>query len=208
MSKSGKVLKTHTILNNSHNKSSRQLQFTSEVTLIGAHIVSKLQPIPPIIYKVINNFVHGNFFQDHFLSRPLCCKLYQNSAILGTSFKTIAFSLILVQWQQDSSSSNHHWHSDDQQTAFEEWKGHITLMLEASNIPKERWYASIIGFLGQEGFRQWQHLDILKDNNKKKDPNEVFKVFTETLEVSMSHWNHTNDMYSDIRQGEHEWQTS
>ena len=96
------------------------------------------------------------------------------------------------------------WHSEDQQTAFGEWKGHITLTLEASNIPKERWYASIIGFLGQEGFRWWQHLDILKDDNKKKDPDEVFKAFTETLEVSMSHWNHIDEMYSDIRQGEHE----
>ena len=96
------------------------------------------------------------------------------------------------------------WHSEDQQTAFREWKGHITLMLEASNIPKERWYASIIGFLGQEGFRQWQHLDILKDNNKKKDPDELFKAFTETLEVSMPHWNHIDKMYSNIRQGEHE----
>ena len=78
MSKSGKLLKTHTILDNFYNKGGRQLQFTPEVTLIGAHIVSKLQPNPPIISKVIDNLVHGNFFQDHFLSRPLCCKLYQN----------------------------------------------------------------------------------------------------------------------------------
>ena len=96
------------------------------------------------------------------------------------------------------------WHSEDQQTTFGEWKGHITLTLETSNIPKERWYASIIGFLGQEGFRQWQHLDISKDDNKKKDPDEVFQAFTDTLEVSTSPWNHINEMYSDIRQGEHE----
>ena len=95
------------------------------------------------------------------------------------------------------------WHSEDQHTAFDKWKGHITPTLEASKIPKERWYASIFGFLGQEGFRQWQHLDISKDNTKKKDPDEVFKVFTKTLEVSTSHWNHINVMYSDIRQGEH-----
>ena len=78
MSKSGRVLKTHTIHNNSHNKAARQLQFTSEVTLIGIYIVSKFQPNPSIIAKVIDNFVHGNFFQDHFLSRPLCNKLHQN----------------------------------------------------------------------------------------------------------------------------------
>ena len=67
MSKSGKVLKTHIIHDNSHNKAGRQQRFTPEVTLIGTHIVSN----PTIIVKVINNFVHSNFFQDHFLSRPL-----------------------------------------------------------------------------------------------------------------------------------------
>ena len=66
MSKSGKVLKTHTIHDNSHNMAGRQQQFTPEVTLIGTHIVSKFQPNPTTIAKVINNFVHGNFFQDHF----------------------------------------------------------------------------------------------------------------------------------------------
>ena len=75
------VLKTHKTCNNFHNQDGRQLQFTPEVTLIGAHIVSKLQTNPTIIAKVIDNFVHSNFFQDHFLSIPLCCKLYQNQAI-------------------------------------------------------------------------------------------------------------------------------
>ena len=78
MSKSGKVLKTHIIHDNSHNKTGGQQQFTPEVTLIGTHTVSKFQPNPPIIDKVIDNFVHSNFFQDHFLSRPLCSKLGQN----------------------------------------------------------------------------------------------------------------------------------
>ena len=32
----------------------------------------------------------------------------------------------------------------------------------------------------------------------------MLKAFTDTLEVSTSHWNHINEMYSDIRQGEHE----
>ena len=45
------------------------------------------------------------------------------------------------------------WHSDDQQTAFQEWQGHITLALEAPSTPQERWYASIIGFLGTKGFK-------------------------------------------------------
>ena len=96
------------------------------------------------------------------------------------------------------------WPSDDQQTAFKEWQSHITLMLEASNIPPERWYASIVGFLDTEGFKQWQHLNISKKDKEKKHLENVFKVFTDTLEVSTSQWNYINEMYSDIRQGEQE----
>ena len=96
------------------------------------------------------------------------------------------------------------WHSDNQQTAFKEWQGHITLTLEASNIPQERWYASIIGFLGTEGFKWWQHLDISKQNKQKKIPENVFKAFADTLEVSTSYWNHIDEMYSDISQGKQE----
>ena len=96
------------------------------------------------------------------------------------------------------------WPSDDQQTAFKEWQGHITLTLEASNIPPERWYASIIGFLGTKGFKQWQHLNISKKDKEKKHPENVFKAYADTLEVLTSHWNHIDDMYSDIRQGKQE----
>ena len=96
------------------------------------------------------------------------------------------------------------WHSDDQQTAFKEWKGHMTLTLEASNIPPERWYASIIGFLGQEGFQCWQHLDISKKPQDKKSPDKVFKAIANTLEVSTSYWNYINEMYSNIQQREQE----
>ena len=70
--------------------------------------------------------------------------------------------------------------------AFGEWKSHITLALEASNIPKERWYASIIGFLGTEGFKHWQHLEISKDNDAKKTPENIFTAFANTLEVLTS----------------------
>ena len=77
-------------------------------------------------------------------------------------------------------------------------------MLEASNIPPERWYASIVGFLGTKGFKQWQHLNISKKDEEKKDPENVFKAFADTLEVSTSPWNYINEMYSDIRQGEQE----
>ena len=97
-----------------------------------------------------------------------------------------------------------HWPSEDQQTAFREWKSHITLALEASNVPKERWYASIIGFLGSEGFKHWQHLEISKDEDARKTLENIFTAFANTLEVSTSHWNYINEMYSDIRQGEQE----
>ena len=43
-------------------------------------------------------------------------------------------------------------HVEDQQLAFEEWKGQVELSLGASNIERE-WYAKIVGFLGKEGFR-------------------------------------------------------
>ena len=97
-----------------------------------------------------------------------------------------------------------HWPSENQQTTFKEWQSHITLMLEAFNMPPERWYASIVGFLGTEGFKRWQHLEISKKDDKKKHPENVFKAFTDTLEVSTSQWNHIDEMYSDIRQGEQE----
>ena len=77
------------------------------------------------------------------------------------------------------------WHSDDQQTAFKEWQGNMTLTLEASDIPPERWYASIIGFLDTEGFKHWQHLDISKKPEDRKSPDKVFKAIANTLEVSM-----------------------
>ena len=97
-----------------------------------------------------------------------------------------------------------HWPSEDQQTAFQEWQSHITLTLEASNIPQDRWYASIVGFLDTEGFKQWQHLEISKNNDLKKVPENIFTAFANTLEVSMSHWNYINEMYSDITQGKQE----
>ena len=97
-----------------------------------------------------------------------------------------------------------HWPSEDQQTALQEWQSHVTLALEVSNIPQERWYASIIGFLGTKGFKRWQHLEISKKDNEKKHLENVFKAFADTLEVLMSYWNYIDEMYSDIRQDEQE----
>ena len=96
------------------------------------------------------------------------------------------------------------WPSDNQQTTFKEWQGHITLTLEASNIPLERWYASIISFLGTKGFKWWQHLDTSKKDKEKKHHENMFKAFTDTLEVLTSQWNYIDEKYSNIRQGEQE----
>ena len=43
-----------------------------------------------------------------------------------------------------------------------------------------------------------------KAGRKQKNLDEVFKAIADTLEVSTSYWNHINEMYSDIKQGEYE----
>ena len=94
------------------------------------------------------------------------------------------------------------WHIADQQLAFEEWKGQVILGLKASNIDRERCYATIVGILGKEGFKQWNNLPTSKQEENKRNPNEVFKAIANTLEVSTSYWNHINEIYSDIKQGD------
>ena len=96
------------------------------------------------------------------------------------------------------------WNAEDQQLAFAEWRGQIELALEACSIQRDIWFATIIGYLGKEGFRQWSTLPISKDANAKKDPEAVFQAIVETLEVSTSYWNHIDEMYSDIKQGDDE----
>ena len=105
-------VKNKHICDNSHNKAGGQQQFTPEVTLIGTHIVSKFQSNLTIIAKVIDSFVHGNFFQDHCVAnwikiKPYSTFLSRPSIFVYFSFKTITFSLILAQWHWDSSYSNH-----------------------------------------------------------------------------------------------------
>ena len=96
------------------------------------------------------------------------------------------------------------WQAKDQQCAFEEWKGQVTLALQASSINKEVLFDTIVGFLGKEGFKQRNTLPISKDEESQKNPEAVFMAIAETLEGSTSYWNHINEMYSNIRQGEHE----
>ena len=102
VSKFGKVLKTHTIRNNSHNKAGRQLQFTSEVTLIGAHIVSKFQPNPTIIVQVIDHFV-----QRQLLSRPSPFNTIVWQIALKLTHMSISFKTIVLVYFQHNGRTAH-----------------------------------------------------------------------------------------------------
>ena len=96
------------------------------------------------------------------------------------------------------------WHAEDQQLAFDELKGQITLALHASSIKKDIWFAMIIGYLGKEGFKRWNTLPISTDEEAQKDPEAAFKAIADTLEVLNSYWNHIDEIYSDIKQGNNE----
>ena len=96
------------------------------------------------------------------------------------------------------------WQAKDQQHAFEEWKGQVTLALLASSINREVWFVRIVGFLGKKGFKLWNTLPISKDEESQKNPKAVFKAIIDALEVLTLSWNHIDKMYSDIRQGEQE----
>ena len=96
------------------------------------------------------------------------------------------------------------WNADNQQLAFDEWKGQITLVLRASSIKKEIWFATIVSYLSKEGFRRWNTLPISKDEAAQQDSEAVFQAIAETLEVSTSYWNHIGEIYSDIKQGDDE----
>ena len=51
---------------------------------------------------------------------------------------------------------------------------------------------------------RWNTLPISKDVEARKNPEVVFKAIADTLEVLTSYWNYIDEMYSNIRQGEHE----
>ena len=144
MSKSGKVLKTHIIHDNSHNKAGRQQQFTPEGDPYRhpycVKISAKIQPLLPKLSTIL--YTATSFKTIHFLS-----------TFLSKPLHLVNFSSTMASGQLIFQPPMFDWPSDDQQTAFNKWQGHITLVLEASNIPPERWYASIIGFLGTKGFK-------------------------------------------------------
>ena len=47
-------------------------------------------------------------------------------------------------------------------------------------------------------------MPISTDEEAQKNPENVFKAIADTLEVSTSYWNHIDEIYSDIKQGENE----
>ena len=49
-----------------------------------------------------------------------------------------------------------------------------------------------------------EYFTISTDEEAQKDPERVFKAIADTLEVSMSYWNHIGEIYSDIKQGDNE----
>ena len=49
-----------------------------------------------------------------------------------------------------------------------------------------------------------EYIANIKDEEVQRNPEAVFKAIADTLEVSTSYWNHIDEMYSNIRQGEHE----
>ena len=62
----------------------------------------------------------------------------------------------------------------------------------------------IIGYLSKEGFKRWNTLPISTDEEAQKDLDQVFKAIADNLEVSTSYWNHIDEIYSDIKQGDNE----
>ena len=96
------------------------------------------------------------------------------------------------------------WNADNQQLAFDKWKGQIILALRASSVNKEIWFATIVGYLSKEGLRRWNTLPISKDEAAQKDPETVFQAITETQEVLTPYWNHIDKIYRDIKQGDDE----
>ena len=125
---------------------------------------------------------------DHFKT-PIICKIQHYSYIyeMKVPFKTLLGAIVIVTfvskckvwsfqdprfspfpgpWQVDSfifQPPKFDWHTEDQQLAFDEWKGQITLALHASSINQDIWFAMIIGYLGKEGFKRWNTLPISTD---------------------------------------------
>ena len=147
------------------------------------------------------NLVQFSFLPSPFSSKTLCaCHFWVNLAIWQfptknshfgyhkyPKIKTICLQLVYLQHNGlctaciPAPPPNFDWHSEDQQQAFEEWKGQIILALTASNFREEIWFATIISYLGKEGFKRWNTLPISKDAEARKNPEAVFKAIADTF---------------------------
>ena len=97
-----------------------------------------------------------------------------------------------------------HWPSEDQQTAFKEWQSHHTCVGSIQHPPRKM-VCQHCRFPGHQRLQVMATTSIYpKKDKEKKCPENMFKAFTDNLEVSTSQWNYINEMYSDIRQGEQE----
>ena len=131
-------------------------------------------------YKILSR--PFGFFQDHSL-----------------------FSIFTAQWQDSSFSSRPHFTGPPRTSKWPLRSGRVMSPSRWKRpISPDRWYASIVGFLGTKGFKRWTHLNISKDVEGRKMLEDVFQAFANTLEVLTSQWNYIDEMYSDIGQGEHE----
>ena len=71
-------------------------------------------------------------------------------------FKTLDFSLVTAQWQADNSYFSPPSSTGIQKTSnlhLQSGEAKSQLALEASSIKRDIWFATIIGYLGKEGFR-------------------------------------------------------
>ena len=150
------------------------------------------------------SYVYESSFQD-----PTWCHCNHHfcSKHKVRSFQDPQFSLFPGPWQMDSLFFSPQSSTGMQRTS--NWcltSGRVrsTLVLHASSINQDIWFAMIIGYLSKEGFKQWNTLPISTDEEAQKDLDQVFKVIMDTLEVLTSYWNHINEIYSNIKQGNNE----
>ena len=85
----------------------------------------------------------------------LALQIHRNQDSFAQLFQTLA----LVYFQHNSlwtaciPAPKFYCHLEDQQQAFEEWKDQIILALTASNFREGIWLATIIEYIGKEGFK-------------------------------------------------------
>ena len=165
--------------------------------------MSQFQPNPTIIAKVIDHFVNSNF-QDHFHSGPLCGKLHLNYFIWEFLSRPLHFSLFPAQWQDSSYSNRSHSTGPLRTSRWHFRSGRVMSPLHWKHpiFPKKDGMPALLVSWAPKASSDGSILRFPKNDDLKKIPDNIFKAFTNTLEVSMSHWNYIDEMYSDIWQGE------